>query len=148
MITTTRSIPDRRTRMTHIHPALTIEQQFAPFALVVAWDGLELGTVTTYLAAEQLGRDWLAHLLDEDACDATDIVLATCPKTGWTVMPLDVIESGKPGVVWFMCPACDWDETPRTSPSYNPAHPGVHLLDLNKTTAPPVYELRYQEVSA
>jgi hypothetical protein len=31
---------------------------------------------------------------------------------------------------------------------YNPAHHGVHLLDLNKTPAPPVYELRYQEVSA
>jgi hypothetical protein len=61
MITTTRSIPDRRTRMTHIHPALTIEQQFSPFALVVAWDGLEIGTVTTYLKAEQLGRDWLQH---------------------------------------------------------------------------------------
>jgi hypothetical protein len=85
MITTTRSIPDRRTALRHIHPALTIEQQFSPFALVVAWDGLELGTVHDYLAAEQLGRDWLQHLLEQDACDATDIVLATCPKTGWTV---------------------------------------------------------------
>jgi hypothetical protein len=64
MITTTRSIPDRRTALRHIHPALTIEQQVAPFALVVAWDGLELGTVHDYLAAEQLGRDWLQHLLE------------------------------------------------------------------------------------
>lgn len=148
MITTTRSIPDRRTRMTHIHPALTIEQQFAPFALVVAWDGLELGTVTTYLAAEQLGRDWLAHLLEQDACDATDIVLATCPHTGWTVMPGATQESGMPGVVWFWCSACDRDEHPRWHPDYDPSSPGPHLLDLNKTTPPPVYELRYQGVQA
>jgi hypothetical protein len=147
MITTTRSIPDRRTRMTHIHPALTIEQQVAPFALVVAWDGLELGTVHDYLAAEQLGRDWLAHVLDEDALDVPAPHMAQCPKTEWWYMPIDVIESGKPGVVWLLCPCCDCDENPRTSPHYTPAHHGVHLLDLNKTPASPVYELRCQEAS-
>jgi hypothetical protein len=148
MITTTRSIPPQRTKLAYIHPALEYEQHVDPLRFVVFFGGLEIGTVYTYLKIEELGREWLAFLLDEDACDATDVVLATCPRTGWTVQPLDVIESGKPGVVWFMCPACDWDETPRTSPDYDPSSPGPHLLDLNKTPAPPVYELRYQEVSA
>lgn len=147
MITTTRSIPDRRTRMTHIHPALTIEQQSAPFALLVAWDGMELGTVTTYLDAEQLGRDWLAHLLDEDAMDVPDVHMVQCPKTGWWVQPLDVIESGKPGVVWFMCPACDCDERPRWDPDYSAAHPGPHVLDLTKAVAPALWQSRYEEVT-
>jgi hypothetical protein len=107
-----------------------------------------LAPCTTYLAAEQLGRDWLQHLLDEDAMDVLGPHMAQCPKTEWWYMPIDVIESGKPGVVWLLCPCCDWDETPRTSPNYNPAHPGVHLLDLNKTGGAGVYELRYEEVSA
>lgn len=143
------SLP-QRTPLTHVHPALTIELQHSPFALVVRWDGMEIGTVTTYLAAEQLGKDWLTHLLDEDAMDGGDVFMAECPKTHWHVQPLDVydvFELGGKRFAWWACPVCDWDENVRNEPDYNPAHPGPHLIALEGATPPPVWESRYQEVN-
>lgn len=140
------SIP-QRTTMTHIHPALTIEQHYSPFRLVVAWDGMELGTVTTYLAAEELGKEWLAHLLDEDALDAgDDVVLMECPVTHWTVQAATTCEPftvAGSRFVWVACPAHDWNETVCGKPGYKTGHPGAHLLNLSETPPPQLWQSRY-----
>lgn len=144
------AILPQRIPVPHIHPALTYEQHVNPLRFDVFFDGLELGTVTTYLGIEALGREWLQHLLDEDAMDPGDVWLAECPKTHWTVQPLDVydvFELGGKRFAWWACPCCDWDENLRNEPGYNPAHPGPHLINLDAVTPPPLQEWtsRYQE---
>lgn len=79
-----------------------------------------------------------------------DTTLLCCPKTGWTVQPINVDEpfevKGK-WFAWWDCPCCDWDENTRNDPDYSAAHPGPHLLNLTKTAAPALWESKYAEVT-
>lgn len=50
--------------MIHIHPSLSTKVSFMPFRILVLWDGVPIGVVYSYLAAEQLGRAYLASLLE------------------------------------------------------------------------------------